>query len=587
MKTHTYGEKPGNQPIVETCLKGQLLLNHPLLNKGSAFSKEERDQFELASLLPYTHSSLEDQTARIEEQYKQLKSPIVKNQFLQSVQQQNEVLFYDFILRNLEEVLPIIYTPTEGEFIESYSHVFRRPRGIYLNYPEADELETVLLEGATQNGLQPDDIDLILVTDSQEILGIGDQGVGGVAISVAKLILYTTMAGIHPARVLPVVLDVGTDNENLLKDPLYLGWRHKRVQGSDYDEFVDTFAKCVQKNFKKAFLHWEDFGVTNARRLLQKYRPSMSTFNDDVQGTGAITLATLLAALKVKEEELQDQKIVIYGAGTAGIGVADQLRSYMQYKYDISAEEAAKKIWCVDKPGLLNDAIKDDEYKLSDVQQPYVRPKKEIEQWELESKDKHPQLYDVVKNAQPTVLIGVSTQGGAFNEKTVREMAEHCPSGPVIFPLSNPTRLAEATPKDLFQWTDGNVLVATGSPFDPVHYGDKEYQIAECNNSFVYPGIGLGCIVSRAKHCTDEMIMVAAEAVSNGSPACKSKKRTNSLLPGIEEARQVSMRVAIAVANKAIELGEARNNIDPDDMEKTVRDFMWDPKYPDYKLMKA
>ncbi|KAI9492228.1 malate dehydrogenase [Zychaea mexicana] len=563
-------------------MSGQSILNQPLLNKGSAFTKRERELFNLCSLLPYQVNTLEEQTNRLQEQYNQLKRPIIKNAFMQNIHDQNETLFYNFILRNLKDILPIIYTPTEGEYIASYSHVFHRPRGVYLNFTESDQLEHVLLEAALQNGMAPKDIDVIVVTDSEEILGIGDQGVGGVAISVTKLVLYTALAGINPARTLPVVLDVGTNNQKLLDDPLYLGWRHERIRGDEYDTFVEQFVDCVRTNFKNAFLHWEDFGVDNARRLLTRYQPAMSTFNDDIQGTGAITLASIMAALKLTDGSMTDQKIVIFGSGTAGIGIADQIRAYLETRCNLSKEEAAKRFWCVDKPGLLTQDLTEGDYVITDQQRVYAHSKGEIKDWKLGNDKQHPQLLDVVKNVKPTVLIGCSTVHGAFTEEIVRAMAEHC-DHPIIFPLSNPTRLHEAKPADLFEWTQGKVFVATGSPFDPVEYDGQTYEIAECNNSFVFPGIGLGCIVGRTKHCTDQMIFAAANAISECSPSTKSKDRTKSLLPDINDARHVSAKVATAVVREAIKQGESRRQFE--DVQKVVQEFMWEPKYAEYELM--
>ncbi|KAI8147866.1 hypothetical protein BJV82DRAFT_698354 [Fennellomyces sp. T-0311] len=581
-KLHTYGNKQGTPSIVRTCLTGKAILNNPLLNKGTAFTKRERELFDLCSLLPYQVNTLDQQIDRVQGQLDELKRPILKNGFMQGIHDQNETLFYSFILRNLKQLLPIIYTPTEGEYIKSYSHVFHRPRGVYLNYPESEKLEHVLLEATAQNNVAPEDIDLIVVTDSEEILGIGDQGIGGIAISVAKLVLYTAMGGINPARVLPVALDVGTNNKGLINEPLYLGWRHERVRGKEYDDFVEQFVTCVRTKFKNAFLHWEDFGVNNARRLLTKYQPTMATFNDDIQGTGAITLACIMAALKVKGGSMEDQVVVIFGTGSAGCGIADNIRTYLETHCNLSKEEAVKRIWCIDKPGLLTKDLTQGDYMVSDEQRVYARSSEEFKDWEMSNE--HPQLLDVVKNVKPTVLIGCSTVPGAFTEEIVRTMAEHC-DHPIIFPLSNPTQLHEAKPVDLFEWTQGKVFVATGSPFDPVEYDGKKYQIAECNNSFVFPGIGLGCVICRTKICTDQMIFAAADAISECSPSTQSKDRTRSLLPDISDARKVSVKVASAIIRAAEKEGQSRNKFD--DVERAVHEFMWEPKYAEYELMQG
>ncbi|KAI8093886.1 malate dehydrogenase [Halteromyces radiatus] len=581
-KIFSYSDQPGNSSIVQTTLLGQELLDRPLLNKGSAFTQEERAIFSLSCLLPYEVDTLEQQVQRVSEQYDSIDTNLGKNTFLQSIHDQNEVLFFRFVLDHLVKVLPVIYTPTEGEYIEKYSHLFRRPRGVYLNYPEKERIQQMLIEGILQQSLAADDVDLVVVTDSEEILGIGDQGVGGCGISVAKLVLYTVMAGIHPGRVLAVVLDVGTDNQTLLDDPLYLGWKHKRIRGQAYDDFVDFFVECVRGKFPNAFLHWEDFGLSNARRLLDTYRPKMATFNDDVQGTGAITLALLLAALQLQNVSLSNQRLAIFGAGSAGIGIADQVRRYLVQKEGLSENEALKRIWCIDKQGLLMEHDKE----VSKVQQTYVKNKGDIQSWTMESEQ--PQILDVIKNVQPTILIGTSTCSGAFTEKLIKSMASYCDI-PIVFPLSNPTQLTEATPNDIIHWTNGKAIVATGSPFEDVEYNNRIYEVTECNNAFIYPGIGLGCIVAKAKHCTDDMIFAAANAICHCSPAFQSKDLTKSLLPDIKDIRLVSKKVAMAVAKEAMESGESRRDDikTMDALEKMVDDYMWYPQYPSYTYISS
>ncbi|CAO3594377.1 unnamed protein product [Absidia cylindrospora] len=448
----------------------------------------------------------------------------------------------------------------------------------------------MMIEGALQNSISTEDVDLIVVTDSEEILGIGDQGVGGIAISVAKLALYTVMAGIHPGRVLPVVLDVGTNNQVLLDDPLYLGWRHRRVEGQDYDKFVDAFVETMRGKFPNAFLHWEDFGCEHARNLLEKYRPKMATFNDDVQGTGAITLALLLAALHLKNESLADQRIIIFGVGSAGTGIAENIQRYLVLKEGLTEKDALVRLWCIDKVGLLmNEHLSDENdtgFKISEAQRKYAKSKQDIEDWILENKGQPPQLLHVTENVKPTILIGVSTCAGAFTEKVVQTMAASC-DVPIIFPLSNPTSLAEATPSDLVHWTKGKGIVATGSPFEPVTHENKTYEITECNNAFVYPGIGLGCIVSKAKRCTDDMIFSAADTLSHCSPAFQSQDPTKSLLPDIQDIRSVCKKVGIAVAKQALDSGESKlnKNSNDDDLESLVSNYMWYPQYPTYDLV--
>ncbi|PSR79995.1 hypothetical protein BD289DRAFT_374795 [Coniella lustricola] len=554
---------------LECALHGTVLLNHAYFNKGSAHTAEERREFNLTGLLPQGIQTLDQQTKRAYDQYASLPDDLAKNTFMTSMKEQNEVLFYKLLQDHIDEMFSVIYTPTEGEAIQNYSRVFRRPEGCFLNINDMDRVRHDLGQWG-----RPEDIDYIVVTDGEEILGIGDQGCGGVLISVAKLVLTTLCAGIHPNRVLPVVLDCGTDNEQLLKDDLYLGLREKRVRGEKYDQFVDALVQNAHDLFPRAYIHFEDFGITNARRLLEKYRPQLACFNDDVQGTGCVTLAAIMAGLHVTKQKLSDLRIVIFGAGTAGCGIADQIRDAIAAERDISKEEAAKNLWLIDKPGLLTTSS-----ELNDAQKAFAKPS---EEWESSA-----DLLAVVKKVHPNVLIGTSTKPKAFTEDIIREMAKHV-DRPIIMPLSNPTRLHEAVPEDLLAWTDGKALVATGSPFAPVKGPWGEIQVAECNNSVVFPGIGLGCVLSRARLLTDKMLVAAVEGVAEMSPALKDDKAP--LLPGVDVVREVSVNIAKKVIRAAQKEGEQggegarivqEEGIPDEDaeLEEWIREQMWRAEY--------
>ncbi|KAK6539245.1 NAD-dependent malic enzyme, mitochondrial [Orbilia ellipsospora] len=554
---------------LECALEGKALLNSPHFNKGSAFTIEERRIFKLQGLLPAAVHSLDEQTKRAYEQYKSYELPIAKNQFLQSLRDQNEVLFYRLISDHLKEMFSVIYTPTEGDAIEQYSHLFRRPEGCFLDIEHVDDIDEIARHWA-----HPDDIDYIVVTDGEEILGIGDQGVGSIGISTAKLALMTLCAGIHPNRTLGVVLDCGTDNEHLLKDDLYLGLRQQRVRGERYDKFVESFVQSAKKNYPKAFLHFEDFGLTNARRLLEIYRPQLPCFNDDIQGTGAVTLAALMSAVWVCKMELKDIRMIVYGAGSAGTGIADQVRDAIMEIGKLEKSEATEKIWLVDKPGILINSLSD---SLTNGQKPYARRDDEFQDMD------HKSLVEVIRRVKPHVLIGTSTHKDGFTEEVVGEMAKHV-ERPIVFPLSNPTKLVEAQPKDIFEWTKGKALIATGSPFEPVEFEGTEYVVAECNNAIVYPGIGLGCVLSRASTLSDSMLIAAVHALAAQSPALKDPNA--GLLPDVGQVRDISMKVACAVIGQAVKEGVATNEdipTDEDQVEEWVKVQMWDPVYKQLK----
>lgn len=553
--------------VIITTLKGKEVLSNPFLNKGTAFTKEEREDLGLDGLLPPRVLTLTEQVKKTYEQYSMRTTNLFKNGVLYDLYNRNVVLFYRLLKDHLAEMLPIIYTPTVGEAIQTYSHSYRRPGGLYLSidYPEG-------IEKAFYNlGQSKNDIDLIVVTDSESILGIGDQGVGGINIAIGKLAVYTAAAGIDPSRVLPVVLDVGTNNEALITDPGYIGNKFARVRGELYDEFIDLFIQNARKFFPEVLLHWEDLGNVNARKIMDKYGDKILTFNDDIQGTGAVTLAAVMSALKVTGSSLKDQRIVVFGPGAAGIGNADQMVDAMILE-GLTKEEAYDRFWPIDYRGLLTDETQD----VFEFQKPYVRNVEEVKDWDR-NEDGIISLMEVVQRVKPTILIGTSGQTGTFTEEIIKEMAKHV-ERPIIMPMSNPTALAEAVPENLIQWTDGKALIATGSPFANVEYNGVSYEIGQSNNAFVFPGLGLGAIVAKAEIISKGMFAAAANAVTKMSDTSTPGA---SLLPSIEKLHEVSIYVAIEVANAAISEGIARADIQ--DVEKAITEAMWEPEYKTIK----
>jgi malate dehydrogenase (oxaloacetate-decarboxylating) len=546
----------------EAGLTGHLLLDHPLLNEGSAFPEAERRERRLLGLLPYHCSTVAEQLTRVYENYKRKDSDLERYIFLNSLQDRNETLFYRLLREHITEMMPIIYTPTVGDGCRRYSHVFRRPRGVYVSYPYREEIEALLENAPTQN------VEVIVVTDGERILGLGDLGVGGMGIPVGKLALYTLCAGIHPATTLPIILDVGTDNQELLNDPLYLGWRHERVRGEAYDQFIEAFVQAVMKKFPNVLLQWEDFSKNNAPRILARYRDRLCTFNDDIQGTGAVTVAGLLAATKLINRKLSDQRIVILGAGSSAIGICDQIVAAMGTE-GTSSELAKKSLWLVDSQGLVHNQRTLDEFK-----QKYAQPFEQHAHWKLADSSRAT-FAEVVRHVQPTILIGTSAQTGAFTEEIVREMAAHT-ERPIIFPLSNPTSKSEAMPADLIAWTDGRALIATGSPFMPVPFRGREIQIGQCNNSFIFPGVGLGVIASGARRVTDAMFAAAARVLSEFSPALQDPE--GSLYPPLERVQEISKKVALAVADEALKSGLAAEG-DGRTIGRRVAEKMWQIDY--------
>ena len=549
----------------ETTLRGRQVFDNPRLNKGTAFTEEERRELRLLGQLPPTVLTLDEQAAVSYAQYQAQPSNLLKNIHLTDLRDRNEVLFYRLLSEHLREMLPIVYTPTIGEAIELYSHEYRRPRGVYLSV-DAPELVGPSLG---EMGLGPKDVDLIVATDAEAILGIGDWGVGGVDIAVGKLVVYTAAAGIHPDRTLAVMLDVGTNRQSLLEDPLYLGNRHPRVPRTAYDEFIATYINTARRLFPDALLHWEDVGTSNARRILERYRQRVLTFNDDMQGTGAVNLAAVLSAARVSGVDLADHRVVVFGAGTAGIGIADQMRDAMTTD-GLTAEEATARFWCLDRHGLLTD----DMGELEDFQRAYARPAAEVAGWGRNDDLGGVDLAEVVHRVHPTILIGTSTRSNAFTEPVISEMAAHV-DRPIVMPMSNPTHLCEAVPADIIRWTGGRALVATGSPFEPVVHDRVTHVIGQANNALVFPGLGLGAIVARATVITDSMIFAAARAVANlADPTTPGA----SLLPEIDNIRDTSVAVAVAVADAARRDGVARATLDAD-LEGEVRHAMWTPTY--------
>jgi malate dehydrogenase (oxaloacetate-decarboxylating) len=555
---------------VETDRTGHDVLNTPVLNKGSAWSEEERIRLGLLGLLPYHISTIEEQLARVYRNYQQRTNDLDRYLYLTDLQDRNETLFYRLLLEHITEMMPVVYTPEVGVACQRYSHLFHRPRGLFISYPHRAQIETMLRAWPFA-----DQVRVIVVTDGERILGLGDQGMGGIGIPIGKLTLYSLCAGIHPATTLPIVLDVGTNNPALLNDPLYLGWRHERVRGREYDDFIEQFVTAVEKVFPHALLQWEDFAKDNARNLLDRYRDRILSFNDDIQGTGAVTLAGWLAAVEISGVPLADQRIVMLGAGSAATGIAEQIVAVM-VEAGIPLEQARRTIWLIDSRDLVHTR----RTGLEAVKMLYAQPYEMLEGWTREGSEAFT-LYDVVSNVRPTCLIGTSAQPGAFDERTVREMARHV-ERPVIFPLSNPTSKSEAVPADLIAWTEGRALVATGSPFEPVTYGGRTFMIGQCNNVFIFPGVGLGVIAVGAKRVTDAMFIAAARALSAFSPARQDP--TASLYPSLTQVRDVSRAVAQAVAAEAVRSGLAAP-LSAEEQTARINATMWTPAYPQVRRM--
>src|SRR5246500_5163783 len=548
--------------------RGMDLLDTPVWNKGTAFDDNERAAFGLQGLIPARIESLQEQAGRAYEAFKTKSTDLGRHVYLRQLQDSNETLFYRLMLEHVEEMLPMVYTPTVGLACQEFSRIYRRPRGLIVSYPLRDSIAQILRNRPNR------EVDVIVVTDGERILGLGDQGVGGLGIPIGKLSLYSLIGGIHPSRTLPIILDVGTNNHPKLNDPEYLGWRHERATGQEYLDFVDRFVQAVKQELPNTCLQWEDFATPNARPLLVRYQNDLLTFNDDVQGTAAVALGAAIGASKVAGKKIKDHQIVFVGAGSAAIGVADYLRIAM-VEEGLSEKEARARFWIVDRNGLLSS----DRQDLSDEQKVYARDRGDVVDW---PHNQHGQigLAEVISKIDATVLIGLSTVKGMFSEAIVREMARKT-ERPIIFPLSNPTSHSEAEPADLLAWTEGRALVATGSPFAPVKYDEKTIEIAQCNNVFIFPAVGLGVVGSGARRVTDKMLLAAARALGDHSPALHDS--AGSLLPRLNTIREMALDIACAVGTKAQEEGLAPA-CEPQALRKKLTESQWLPEYTKYEL---
>jgi malate dehydrogenase (oxaloacetate-decarboxylating) len=543
--------------------RGMDLLDTPLLNKGTAFTDEERTQFGMHGLLPPHVETLEEQVVRAYGAYQRKEDNLERHIYLRALQDNNEVLFYRLVLDHIEEMTPIVYTPTVALACQEFSHIYRRPRGMFIAYPQRESIVSLLRNRPNPN------VDVIVVTDGERILGIGDQGVGGLGIPIGKLSLYTLIGGIRPERTLPIVLDVGTNNAERLSDPEYLGWRHERVTGDDYFRFIEQFVEAVKQELPETCLQWEDFANPHARPILDRYRDQLLTFNDDIQGTAAVALGAILSAVKVTGKSLKDQQIVIFGAGSAATGVADGLLQAMKEE-GLSEQEARSRFWLLNSKGVLHTGRKD----LTLEQMVYAQPENRIAGWPR-TLNGRVGLTDVIGTIDATILIGLSTVTGAFSEPIVHEMARKV-ERPIIFPLSNPTSKSEATAEDLIRWTDGRALVATGSPFEPVNYGGRKIPIAQCNNVYIFPAMGLGVVAARARRVTDAMMLAAARTLAANSPALKDVSA--SLLPPLTDLRRVAAKIAVAVGIAAQKDGAAAQ-LPEAELRERVTATQWTPCY--------
>ncbi|WP_456295808.1 NAD-dependent malic enzyme [Vibrio sp. AK197] len=545
---------------------GPALLSTPLLNKGSGFTAAERVSFNLEGLLPEATETIQEQVERAYLQYCNFESDMDKHIYLRNIQDTNETLFYRLVQNHITEMMPIIYTPTVGAACENFSNIYRRGRGLFVSYANRDRIDDLLNNAANHN------VKVIVVTDGERILGLGDQGIGGMGIPIGKLSLYTACGGISPAYTLPIVLDVGTNNPQRLADPMYMGWRHPRITGAEYDAFVEEFIQAVQRRWPDALVQFEDFAQKNAMPLLERYKNRICCFNDDIQGTAAITVGSLLAACQAAGSKLSEQRITFLGAGSAGCGIAEAIIAQMVSE-GISDQQARSQVYMVDRWGLLQEGMTN----LLEFQQRLVQKEQNTQDWQSETPGFS--LLDVMRNAKPTVLIGVSGAPGLFSQEVIEEMHKHC-DRPIVFPLSNPTSRVEATPSDIIRWTNGAALVATGSPFDPVVHEGKTYPIAQCNNSYIFPGIGLGVLAGGAKRVTDEMLMESSRALATCSPLAINGR--GALLPPLEEIHSVSKKIAIAVGKKAIEQGVAPA-VSDEALELAIDQHFWQPVYRRYK----
>ena len=547
---------------------GPSLLETPLLNKGSAFSGRERLNFNLIGLLPPRYENIEEQVKRAYMQYKSFDQPINKHIYLRAVQDNNETLFYRLLNEHLVEMLPIIYTPTVGEACEHFSDIYRSARGIIASYEEQQFMDEIL------RSVTKDRVKVIVVTDGERVLGLGDQGVGGMGIAIGKLSIYTSCGGISPAYTLPVALDVGTNNKTLLDDPYYMGTRHPRIEKAEYDAFVDDFINAAQKRWPGVLIQFEDFAQPNAMPILQRHRENVCCFNDDIQGTAAVTLGTLLSACRKKGEALRDQKVVFVGSGSAGCGIAELIINAMVIE-GLTGAQARARVFMVDRFGLLTRGMTD----LLDFQERLAQSSSAVKEWKLTSDSDYANLMDVIRNTEASILIGVSGKPGLFTEEVIRQMLAGCPR-PIILPLSNPSQHVEAHPQDVVAWTDGKAIVATGSPFEEVEHNGEAFEISQCNNSYVFPGVGLGVISCKARLVSDEMLMVASTTLAELSPG--QEDQSSAVLPPLTALPQISRKIAFAVAKTAIAQDLAREMTDDELLASIERNF-WTPVYREYR----
>jgi malate dehydrogenase (oxaloacetate-decarboxylating) len=543
--------------------RGTALLEDPVLNRGTAFTSNERVALDLDGLLPPVVETLDQQSRRCYLAFSRKPDDLERHIYLRSLQDTDETLFYRLLLDHLEEMLPIVYTPVVAQACAEFSHIYRRPRGLFIAYPLRDRIRELLANRPRSV------VDVIVVTDGERVLGIGDQGVGGMGIPIGKLSLYSLIGGIHPTRTLPIVLDVGTNNTVRLQDPEYLGWRHERVTGQSYFDFIDQFVTALKAEMPNTLLQWEDFATPHARPILDRYRDELLTFNDDIQGTAAVALGAISAGIKVAGTTMREQNVVFFGAGSAAIGVADYIHAAMVAD-GLAQEDARRRFWMLDRGGLLHAGRSD----LTPEMRRYAQPAERIAGWKSARSEKIT-LSEVIANVETTILIGLSTVGGAFAEPIVREMARKV-RRPIIFPLSNPTDHSEAAPADLMRWTDGRALIATGSPFPPVELGERRIQIAQCNNVFIFPAVGLGVVASGARRVTDQMLLVAGRALGEQTPALGGMDAP--LLPAIRDLRRIAVELAVAVGAEA-----QRQDLAPastaDELRQKVVDRQWEPTY--------
>ena len=558
-------ETPAKRPLYIP-YAGNTLLELPLLNKGSAFSEDERTRFNLHGLIPHIVETIEEQSQRSYQQFTAFNTAINKHIYLRNIQDTNETLFYRLISDHMAEVMPIIYTPTVGEACQRFSDIYRRHRGVFLSYPDREHIDAILHNVVRKN------VKVIVITDGERILGLGDQGIGGMGIPIGKLSLYTACGGISPAYTLPITIDVGTNNQQLLNDPIYMGWRKPRISGEEYYNFVDEVIQGIRRRWPKALIQFEDFAQKNAMPLLTKYRDNICCFNDDIQGTAAVSVATLIAASRAAGKHLKDQTVAFLGAGSAGCGIAEQIVAQMMFE-GLTEEQARARVLMVDRFGLITE----NQPNLLDFQRKLAQKPDLVAHWG--NAEDTISLLDVVKNAKPTVLIGVSGQPGLFTEEVIKALHANC-ERPVVLPLSNPTSRVEAMPADIIEWTDGQALIATGSPFAPVNYKGHIYNISQCNNSYIFPGIGLGVIAANATRVTDSMLMASSNALADCSPMLTDLNA--DLLPDVNEIQKVSKIIAFQVAKAAMDAGVAPR-ISDEDLQASIERNFWKPEYRQYK----